>query len=198
MSNLGTQCWHWNILNSSAIFEAIRHVTIPSWSLDCGLSACQVPTSIRLFPTEIFHPQSRHLLHSLWSPHFLWNISPLLQQILTMSYSWDSLSLSSCALPGTYLPSLLPQSLLFSVSVFSSSVLRHARTLVTSSLSLDLKIHTWSSLCLLSPLHMVFSSQSPVTSISLHHSSRFPGHIVSTTHVSLPCYPATNMDETVL
>jgi len=70
--------------------------------------------------------------------------------------------------------------------------------LVASSLSLDLKIHTWSSLCLLSPLHMVLSFQSPVTSISLHHSSRFPGHVESATHVSHPCYPTTNMDETVL
>ena len=135
---------------------------------------------------EIFHLQSRHPLYqSLWSLHFLWNVSLLLQQTLTMSYSCNSLSLSSCALPGTYLPSLLPQSL-------------HTHTLVASSLSLDLKIHTWSSLCLLSPLHMVLSSQSPVTSISLHHSSRFPGHVKSATHVSLPCYPATNMDETVL
>jgi len=154
---------------------------------------------MQLFAMEIFHPQSRHLLHqSLWSLHFLWNVSPLLQQTLTMSYSWDSLSLSSCVLPGTYLPSLLPQSLLFLVSMFSLSVLCHACTLVTSSLSLDLKIHTWLSLCLLSPLHMVHSSQSPVTSISLHHSSSFPGHVKSATHVSLPCYPATNMDETVL
>ena len=31
-----------------------------------------------------------------------------------------------------------------------------------------------------------------------YHSSRFPGHVESATHVSLPCYPATNMDETVL
>ena len=55
---------------------------------------------------EIFHPQSRHLLHqSLWSLHFLWNVSPLLQQTLTMSYSWDSLFLSSCALPGTHISS---------------------------------------------------------------------------------------------
>ena len=45
MSNLGAQCRHSDILNSSAIFEAINHVTIPSWSLDRGLSACQVPTS---------------------------------------------------------------------------------------------------------------------------------------------------------
>ena len=150
------------------------------------------------FP-EIFPPQSRHPLHqSLWSPHFLWNDSLLLQQTSTTSCSWDSVSLSSCALPGTYLPSLLPQSLSFLVSTFSSSVLCHAHTLVTSSLLLDLKIHTWSSLYLLSPLHMVLSSQSPVTSISLHHSSPFPGHVESTTHVSLPCYPATNMDETVL
>jgi len=44
MSNLGAQCQHSDILNSSVIFEAIRHVTIPSWSLDHGLSACQVPT----------------------------------------------------------------------------------------------------------------------------------------------------------
>ena len=29
-----------NILNSSAVFEAVRHVTIPLWSLDHGLSAC--------------------------------------------------------------------------------------------------------------------------------------------------------------
>jgi len=148
---------------------------------------------------EIFHLQSRHPLHqSLWSLHFLWNVSLLLQQTSTMSCSWDSLSLSSCVLLGTYLPSLLPQSLSFLVSAFSSSVLRCAHTLVISSLSLDLKIHTWLSLCLLSPLHMVLSSQSPVTSISLCHSSRFPGHIESTTHVSLCCYPATNMNETVL
>jgi len=44
MSNLGAQCRHSDILNSSAVFEAIRHMTIPSWSLDCGLSACQVLT----------------------------------------------------------------------------------------------------------------------------------------------------------
>ena len=125
MSNLGTQCQHSDILNSSIVFEATKHVTISSWSLDRGLSVCQVPKKICLFPTEIFHPQSRHPLHqSLWSPHFLWNVSPLLQQSSTMSCSWDSLSLSSCVLPGTYLPSLLPQSLSFSVSAFSSSVLR--------------------------------------------------------------------------
>ena len=44
MSNLGAQCQHSDILNSSVVFEATKHVTIPSWSLDCGLSACQVPT----------------------------------------------------------------------------------------------------------------------------------------------------------
>jgi len=43
MSNLGTQCQHADILNSSIVFEATKHVTIPSWSLDHGLSACQVP-----------------------------------------------------------------------------------------------------------------------------------------------------------
>jgi len=143
-------------------------------------------------------PASRHPLHqSLWSPHFLWNISPLLQQSSTMSYSWDSLFLSSCALPGTYLPSLLPQSLSFLVSMFSSSVLHCTCTLVVSSLSLDLKIHTWSSLCLLSPLHVVLSSQSPVTSIFLCLSSHFPGHVESATLVSLPCYPTANTNDTV-
>jgi len=43
MSNLGAQCWHSDILNSSIVFEATKHMTIPSWSLDHGLSACQVP-----------------------------------------------------------------------------------------------------------------------------------------------------------
>ena len=62
MSNLGTQCQHSDILNSSIVFEATKHVTISSWSLDRGLSVCQVPKKICLFPTEIFHPQSRHPL----------------------------------------------------------------------------------------------------------------------------------------
>jgi len=88
MSFLGAQCWHSDILNSSTIAKAIRHVTIPSESLECGLSACQVPMWIRSFPTEIFPLQSRHLSHqSLWSPYFLWIISPLLLQISTMSCS---------------------------------------------------------------------------------------------------------------
>ena len=88
MSFLGTQCQHSDILNSSTVSKAIRHVNIPSESLECGLSACQVSTWIRLFPTEIFPPQSRRLSHqSLWSPYFLWIISPLLLQISTMSCS---------------------------------------------------------------------------------------------------------------
>jgi len=88
MSFLGTQCRHSDILNSSIISKAIRHVTIPSESLERGLSACQVPTWIRSFPTEIFSPQSRHLSYqSLWSPYFLWIISLLLLQISTMSCS---------------------------------------------------------------------------------------------------------------
>ena len=79
MSFLGAQYRHSNILNSSIVSEAIRHVTIPSESLECGLSACQVLTQICSFPTEIFPPQSRRSLHrSLWSPYFLWIISPLL------------------------------------------------------------------------------------------------------------------------
>jgi len=44
MSFLGAQCWHSDILNSSVVSEAIKHVTIPSESLERGLSACQVPT----------------------------------------------------------------------------------------------------------------------------------------------------------
>jgi len=88
MSFLGAQCRHSNILNSSTVSKAIRHVTILSESLERGLSACQVPTWIRLFPTEIFPPQSRRSSRqSLWSPYFLWIISPLLLQISTMSCS---------------------------------------------------------------------------------------------------------------
>ena len=82
MSFLGAQCWHSDILNSSTISKAIRHVTIPSESLECGLSACQVPMWIRSFPTEIFPPQSRHLHYVLLLgqplPEFLytaWHIS---------------------------------------------------------------------------------------------------------------------------
>jgi len=88
MSFLGTQCRHSDILNSSTVSKAIRHVTILSESLEHGLSACQVPTWICSFPMEIFPPQSRHSSHqSLWSPYFLWIISPLLLQISTMSCS---------------------------------------------------------------------------------------------------------------
>jgi len=88
MSFLGTQCRHSDILNSSTVSKAIRHVTIPSESLERGLSACQVPTWIRLFPTEIFPLQSRRSSHqSLWSLYFLWIISPLLLQISPMSCS---------------------------------------------------------------------------------------------------------------
>jgi len=88
MSFLGAQCRHSDILNSSTISKAIRHVTIPSESLERGLSACQVPTWIHSFPMEIFPPQSRHSsCQSLWSPYFLWIISPLLLQISTMSCS---------------------------------------------------------------------------------------------------------------
>jgi len=88
MSFLGAQCRHSDILNSSIVSKAIRHVTIPSESLEHGLSACQVPMWIRSFPTEIFPLQSRRLSHqSLWSLYFLWIISPLLLQISTMSCS---------------------------------------------------------------------------------------------------------------
>jgi len=50
MSFLGTQCRHSNILNSSIVSEAIRHVTIPSESLGRGLSACQVRRKSVHFP----------------------------------------------------------------------------------------------------------------------------------------------------
>jgi len=65
MSFLGAQCRHSDILNSSTISKAIRHVTIPSESLERGLSACQVPTWIHSFPTEIFprNPDVRLISH---------------------------------------------------------------------------------------------------------------------------------------
>jgi len=56
MSFLGAQCQHSDILNSSTVSKAIRHMTIPSESLEHGLSACQVPMWICSFPTEIFPP----------------------------------------------------------------------------------------------------------------------------------------------
>jgi len=88
MSFLGGQCRHSDILNSSIVSKAIKHVTILSESLEHGLSACQVPMWIRSFPMEIFPPQSRRSSHqSLWSLYFLWIISLLLLQISTMSCS---------------------------------------------------------------------------------------------------------------
>ena len=88
MSFLGAQCQHSDILNSSTISKAIRDMTIPSESLECGLSACQVSTWIHSFPMEISPPQSRCSPHqSLWCLYFLWIISLLLLQISTMSCS---------------------------------------------------------------------------------------------------------------
>ena len=82
MSFLGAQCWHSDILNSSTISKATRHVTIPSESLERGLSACQVLMWICSFPMEIFPLQSRHLHYVLLLgqplPEFLytaWHIS---------------------------------------------------------------------------------------------------------------------------
>ena len=58
MSNLGTQCRHSDFLNISSVFGAIKHVIIPSRSLEPGPPAGLVPTKINSVPTEIFIPQS--------------------------------------------------------------------------------------------------------------------------------------------
>ena len=164
------------------------------WSICLSSSKVNLFISHGDIPPTIQTPASSVTMESAFSLECFSAIAADLDYVLLLGQPLPEFLCTA----GTYLPSLLPQSLSFSVSAFSSSVLRHAHTLVASSLLLDLKIHTWLSLCLLSPLHMVLSSQSPVTSISLHHSSRFPGHVKSTTHVSHPCYPTTNMDETVL
>jgi len=78
-----------------------------------------------------------------------------------------------------YLPSLLPQSPLFSVSTFSLSVLHQGRTLVILGLLSRLKSHLWSSLCPLSPQPMVPSSQIQILAMSIFlcRLSHFPGCI---------------------
>jgi len=96
--------------------------------------------------------------------------SPLCPALRTASESQ-----SSRALPGTYLPSLLPQSLSFSVNTFSLSVLRQGHTLVILGLLSSLRSLLWLSLCHLSPQPMVPSSQILAMSIFLCCSSHFPG-----------------------
>jgi len=111
------------------------------------------------------------------SVHFPRRYSPRNPDVHLISHYGDSLSQSSRALPGTYLPSLLPQSPSFSVSTFSLSVLHQGRTLVILGLLPRLRSLLWSSLCPLSPQPMVPSSQILAMSIFLCCSSHFPGCI---------------------
>ena len=76
-------------------------------------------------------------------------------------------------LPGTSHSILLPQSPLFSVSVFSSLVSHPAYTLIISGLSSGLKGFIWLSLCPLSPLTMVLVSCAPAKSSFPYHSLCF-------------------------
>ncbi|KIM52223.1 hypothetical protein SCLCIDRAFT_32835 [Scleroderma citrinum Foug A] len=63
---------------------------------------------------------------------------------------------------------------------------------------LGLKSLIWSSLCLLSMLPMVPSSQTPARSIFPYHSSRFPGCDSSSIHILLVSLQMISMNVTVL
>jgi len=164
------------------------------WSICLSSSDVNQVIFHRDIPPAIQTPASSVTMESTFSLECFSSIAADLNYVLLLGQPLPELLCTAWYISSQPAPSVP----LFSVSTFSSSVLHHACTLVTSSLSLDLKIHTWSSLCLLSPLHMVLSSHSPVTSIFLCHSSCFPGHIKSTTLILLPCYPAANTNDTVI
>lgn len=151
------------------------------------------------FPMEIFTPQSSPpFCPSPWSPHFHWTVSPPLLQISTMFCSGESLSLSSEKPPGSSLLTLLHPSLSFLVNVFSLPVPLPGRTLVTSSLSLGLKNHTWSSLCHLHPLLMANIPHSLVTFTSQYRSSFYPSCASFSTHTLHHSSPMPSTNDTVL
>ena len=174
-------------------------MTILSWSLEPALPAHLVPTKIRSFPTEIFTPQPRHPFYSsLWSLQHIWCITLPSTQTMAILCFRDSLSPSSQALSGTSHPFLLHQFHSFSVSAFFFSVCHQECSLVVSDLLSGFKGLIWSSLCLLSMLPMVLSSQTPARSIFPSRSSHFPECNSSRIHILLVSLQMISMNITVL
>jgi hypothetical protein len=199
MSKIGAQCRNSDLLNNSTISGAIEHMTILSWSLEPALPARLVPTKICSFPTEIFTPQPRHPFYSsLWSLQHFWCITLPSPQTMAILCLRDSLYPSSQALSGTSHPILLHQFHLFSVSAFFFSACHQECSLVVSDLLSGLKGLIWSSLCLLSMLPMVPSSQTPARSIFPSRSSRFPKCDSSSIHILLVSLQMISMNVTVL
>ena len=199
MSKIGTQCWHSDFLNNCTISGAIKHMTILSWSLEPALPAHIVPMKFCSFPMEIFTPQPRHPFYSsLWSPQHFWCITLPSPQTMAILCLRDSLYPSSQTLSGTSHPILLHQFHLFSVSTFFFSACHQECSLVVSDLLSGLKGLIWSSLCLLSMLHMVPSYQTPARSIFPSCLSRFPKCNISSIHILLVSLQMISMNITVL
>ena len=200
MSKIGAQCWHSDLLNNSTISGAIEHMTILSRSLEPALPAHLVPMKIYSFPMEIFTLQSRHPFYSsLWRPRHFWCITlPSPQTMAILLCLRDSLSPSSQALSGTSHPFLLHQFHSFSVSTFLFSACHQECSLVISNPLTGLKDLIWSSLCLLSMLPMVPSSQTPARSIFPSCSSCFPKCDSSSIHIFLVSLQMISMNITVL
>ena len=97
-----------------------------------------------------------------------------LPQTMAILCLMDSLYPSSQALSCTSHPILLHQFHLFLVSTFFFSACHQECSLVVSNLLSGLKGLIWSSLCLLSMLPIVPSSQTPARSIFPSRSSCFP------------------------
>ena len=135
---------------------------------------------------------------SLWSPQHFWCITLPSPQTMDILCLRDSLSPSSQALSGTSHPFLLHQFHLFSVSTFFFSACHQECSLVVSDLLSGLKGLIWSSLCLLSILPMVPSSQTPARSIFPSCSSHFPGCDSSSIHILLISLQMIFMNVTVL
>ena len=164
------------------------------WSICLSSSDINLFISHRDIPPAIQTSASSVTMESAFSLECFSTISADLNYVLLLGQPLPEFLCTSWHIssqPAPSVPLILGQHILL-ISPASHTYFGCLKSIIR------LEINTWLSLCLLSPLHMVLSSQSPVTSISLHHSSRFPGHIESTTHISLPCYPTTNMDEKVL
>ena len=163
-------------------------------------STCPSSSDKNLFISHRdIHPatQTPILLIPMELQHF-WCITLPSSQTMAILCLRDSLSSSSQALSGISHPFLLHQFHLFLDSTFFCSACHQECSLVVSDLLLGLKGLIWSSLCLLSMLPMVPSSQTTARSIFPYCSSCFPGCNSSSIHILLISLQMIYMNITVL
>jgi len=149
------------------------------WSICLSSSNINSIISHRDIPPTIQTPTSSVTMESAFSVERFSAIAADLNYVLLLEQPLPELLCTAWHIssqPAPSVPLILGQCILL-VSPVSCTYFGHLKSIIR-----------------LEDSYLVLSSQSPVTSISLCHSSCFPGHVESTTHVSHPCYPATNMD----